>query len=336
MTRAQINSMLDHRQGENGKLLETHISWLYFTDELVYKMKKNIQYSFLDFSTLEKRKFYCEQELKLNRRLAPHIYLDVVPICELENQISLESDAGVPIGYAVKMKRVEEAFEMDRMLLRNEVTPQHIEQLAQQLSTFHKHARSITSPFDAAQAWKDYADIRQQKPTLISELGSEAGRIIEESIPWVKTFLQQYHHRFLARSSNGFVVDGHGDLHTGNIFLGEAPIVFDCIEFNDEFRQLDVLNEIAFLYSDLEAYHKTDLADHFIKHYLASFSCMPHSEDPIIFQYYKLFRANVKLKVIAIKLDQAKTSAHRERLRNRMQTFYALFLNYLAALKSKL
>ena len=335
MNRQQIDLLLENPNYESPLIIETHISWLFFTRLFVYKMKKNVKYSFLDFSTLEKRKYYCKRELELNQRLAPDLYLNVVPVRQNAEHVAVDAVDGAIIGYAVKMKRMDNSREMDRMLVRDEVTQKHMEQLAKQLSTFHANANSIKTPFNFQQTLEDFSDILQHRAQLVQMLGLEAINIIEESTEIVRKFLLQYSNRLLIRRTAGFTVDGHGDLHTGNIFLAEKPIIFDCIEFNDRLRHLDVLDEVAFLCLDLEAFQKPDLATHFLHHYLLHYPCMPKPEDQLIFIYYKLYRANVKLKVTAIKLLQMKDKNQTQILENKLNSYYHLFEKYLSILKSE-
>ncbi len=332
MNKQQIDQLLQNNNYESPSVVETHISWVFFTRQYAYKMKKDIKFSFVDFSTLEKRKYYCERELELNRRLAPNLYLAVVPVCQTKEHVTLEDCEDNIIGYAVKMRRVDSSHEMDSMLMRNEVTKTHMEQLASQLATFHAFTDSIEGPIDLEAILEDFADIGQHRKAIESFLGLEAGATVEEAIHFARDFLDKHHKRFEERRANGFTVDGHGDLHTGNIFLEDEPIIFDCIDFSDHLREVDVLDEIAFFCLDLESYQREDLASHFLHHYLLQYPCMPEPEDRAIFEYYKFYRANVKLKVTILKLLQPQNEQNKTKLLNQLNTYYSLFQKCMSEL----
>ncbi len=310
MTDLQIRKLIKDRlfneEYGQAKLVETHISWVLLAQDFVFKIKKPLYYSFLDFSTLTKRKFYCEHELKLNQRLTDGMYLDTVPICKKRDQIIIGADNGEIIDYAVKMKRMDETCQMNLLLKKGEVTFEHLDQLATLLAIFHKKADIIKTSINTATLQKDFADILKTSKFIENNIGKHEANIIKHSVAFSETFLKENASRISKRHLDGFTIDGHGDLYSQNIFLPESgePVVFDCIEFSDHLRQVDVLNELAFFCMDLDYYGRPELAEYFLDKYNTGNPCLFNQEDHNLFNYYKLYRANVRAKVGALKAMQ--------------------------------
>jgi len=283
-------------------LVETHISWVILTDEFAFKIKKPVRFDFLDFSTLERRRFFCEEELRLNRRLAPQMYLRVLPV-------GADGIGGTQLpttDYAVQMHRMDNSREMDKLLGTNEIGATDMQQLATLLSQFHlQNQLETTLPYRPAEDAHDFADLFTLEADLAALKVPDAGllRTWAETIP---AFLYKHRTRSEDRIHRGFWVEGHGDLHSHNIFLPQnaPPVVFDCLEFNEHFRRMDVLNELAFLCMDLEFYGRKDLADTFIQNYTQRWACFQGPEDSELFTYFKAYRANVRLKVALLALRQ--------------------------------
>ncbi len=317
------------------ELIETHISWVLLTKNFAYKIKKPIQYSFLSFSTLEKRKFYCEKEVRLNNRLTENVYLGVVPILLHEGQWRIEGKEGKIVDYAVKMKRLDNNKRMDVLLKKGIVTKKQMDQLADQLSGFHAFTDSIEKEISVHSMWLDFADILVVKKFLSEQLGKHVGKKIKAAVAFAKKFLNNHKDRFEERQKIGFTIDGHGDLHSRNIFLLDEPVIFDCIEFNDHFRQVDVLSEIAFFCMDLDFYEQRELEMHFLKNYLIKYPCIFTDEDQLIFEYYKLYRANVRTKVNALKAIQTKDEKEREYRLKLTEDYFLLMREYLSKLQTK-
>ncbi|HMO39627.1 MAG TPA: hypothetical protein PKC76_02930 [Saprospiraceae bacterium] len=326
MTARQLSALLKNFPAEY-TLIETHISWVLLTESFAYKIKKPVQFSFLDFSTLEKRRYFCERERSLNQRLTSGIYLEVLPIWTLNDeqvQIGAKPPAQATIiDYALKMKRLDNNHQMHRLLRQGQVEPEQIKQLATQLAAFHLRAEPVYETFDVSALDEKFADILSVA-SFLSENGlPNATQHLTEMVRVASRFLQQHAAHFQARSAQGFVIDGHGDLHSGNIFLLEEPVIFDCIEFNDAFRQVDMLDEIAFLCLDFDYYQQPGLAVHFLKTYLAQVPCMQAPTDQQVFQFYKLYRANVRLKVLALQAMQ-----ENPKLLTKARPYYALMQEY--------
>jgi aminoglycoside phosphotransferase family enzyme len=312
MTKEQIDKLVSDGifPGDNGKrtLIETHISWVIVCGQFVYKIKKPVQYSFLDFSTLKLRKHFCERETKLNKRLTEGIYLDVQPIYEKEGNYFVGGKDGTVVEYAVRMQKLDKEKQMDQLLIKKQVTKPDITSLAETIANFHRHTEIIYKK-DVLKIRKDFNDLEQQKEFLSEKLGDKYKKIIEHAIKLSDSFIEKSKVLLATRLREGFYRDCHGDLHSRNIFLLPAPVPFDCIEFNDDFRQIDVLNEVAFLCMDLDAFDRRDLSDQFITDYNRFFGAIRTSEEQRLFIYYKSYRANVRAKVNSLR---AKSAANKQ------------------------
>ncbi|NJC25595.1 hypothetical protein [Neolewinella antarctica] len=335
MNRQQLNLLRKNPDLKNAELIETHISWLLLTPHKVYKMKKDVQFSFLDFSTLDKRKFYCERELKLNRRTAPDMYEAVVAVNPIGGGLEFGAYQDNSIDYAIRMRRVDKRWEMAGMLERGEVTTAHIDRLADQLAAFHQHATMDKSLFNPIKALDAFSDIGNYVELFNAQIGPAKTDRIMSSIRIARTFLHKHRQRFHCRRILGFTVEGHGDLHASNVFLEHGqPILFDCIEFNDAFRKIDVLDEVAFLCVDLEAAGRADLSERFATSYQSANRSLLTEEDEQMFNYYKCYRASVRLKVTAIKLDHLPGEAHAGKLLCQLRRYREIYHRYVSKLQT--
>ena len=290
--------------------VETHISWVILTPKYAFKIKKPVRFPFLDFSSAEKRKFYCQEELRLNRRLAPDMYLGVLPLWQAGNgalEISEAEREGTPIDYAIWMKRQDNLWQMDVLLRQNAVRATDMSDMAQLLVRFHRSVviPGSIAPYRPGDNRADFEDLFRLKSVCQAIFGARALTTLEGWRQKVAVFLDRHEARLHERALKGFWVDGHGDLHARNIFLlPEGPVVFDCIEFNPHFRQLDILNELAFLCMDLDAGDHHELAETFMEKYGQLWRCIECPEDEQLFLYFKAYRANVRLKVALQELEQ--------------------------------
>lgn len=335
MTRPQIDLLLKQSNLRAAELVETHISWLLMLPETVYKMKKDVAFSFLDFSTKERRKFYCEHELMLNQRLAPDMYQEVVAVNPFGHGLELGPYQDNSIDYAIKMRRVAQKWEMSGMLSRGEVLPEHIKRLASHLAAFHQNAKPDRSTHKPVKELEEFSDVGNYLDILVPYISTTKINEIMDGVEAARFFLRDHRQRFHERKMLGFTVDGHGDLHAANVFLeNNQPLVFDCIEFNDEFRKLDVLDEIAFLYVDLEAGGRLDLAEHFAVSYEASNPTRQEPEDELLFDYYKCYRANVRLKVTAIKMNSLPPGASPDQYVSQLHRYLEVYLRHAKELKA--
>lgn len=284
-------------------MVETHISWVMLAGDYAYKLKKPVNLGFLDFSTLEKRRFYCEEELRLNRRLAPDVYLDVITIAGTPDCPVL-GGSGRAIEYAVKMRRFSQENLLSTLLAKNALAPQHIDALANEIASFHRTVPSAAadSPFGTPEAVLAPAleNFTQIRPLLGNPADLNRLDTLEN---WTKHEFTAQREDFAARKKNGFVRECHGDMHSGNMVLqGEVVLIFDCLEFNPNLRWVDVLSEAAFVMMDFMAHQRSDFAWRFINAYLTltgDYTGLP------VLRFYLVYRAMVRAKVAAIRASQS-------------------------------
>ena len=249
---------------------EPHISWVLLAGEEAWKIKKEVDFGFLDFSTLEKRRFACEEELRLNRRFAPDIYLDVSRICGPPDQPRIDAQSE-PLEYAVHMRRFNESGLLSSLARKRQLGSVHIDAVASCVARMHQqipvaeHSSHWGEP-QQVHSWllESYEHIRR----LVDPAELERVRISEQQAEELYTALQS---SFRARNDSGFVRECHGDLHLRNmIWTGDDVIPFDCIEFNPGLRWIDVMSEAAFVMMDLQERGYTKLAWRFINRYIST------------------------------------------------------------------
>ena len=285
-------------------LIETPISFIVLKGKYAYKIKRNIKLSFLDFSTLNKRKHYCYEELRLNKRLAKAMYLDVLPIVKANKQWQIKSKSTMAREYAVCMKRIDTSLQLDLQLQKNAVSNKSIQKIAQQIAAFHLNEKTLKPNYDPFFLSREFADIRSFQPTIKKIVGEDYFNLVEQSIQLSDGIVYLLQDIIKRRVDQGFFKDCHGDLHSKNIFLTSPPIIFDCIEFKTAFRQIDVLNEIAFLCMDLECSGHEALSATFLKTYLKETRYYFNNNEELLFTYFKSYRACIRAKVAAIGLSQ--------------------------------
>jgi uncharacterized protein len=284
------------------ELVETHISWLLLAGEFVYKIKKPITLPFLDYSTLEKRHRCCEAELRLNQRYASDIYLDVVAVVGSPENPRFSGD-GAPIEFAVKMHRFDEAGRLDHVSDRGELQPKHVSELAEVIVTFHRNADKANGHSLFGFPDKVIAPVLEsfnELQALISDPKCLAK--LDSLEAWVRAEFNRLVPLFLLRKAGGYIRECHGDLHLGNLVLIDKHLrLFDCIEFNEYFRWIDVVSDVAFAYIDLLDHQQPGLAGWFLNEWLTlsgDFDGMP------VFRFYAVYRALVRAKVAAIRAKQ--------------------------------
>ena len=335
MTKEQINKLIFEGQfpenADRPDLIETHISWVLVCDRYVYKIKKPIQYSFLDFSTVQKRKYFCEREVELNRRLTDNIYLDVLPVREISGRFLMNGEAGDVIDYAVRMRKMDRNKQMDVLLVNNKVTSTDIRNLAEKIAAFHKNT-DIVYQKNFLDVQEKFNDLSAEKDFLHEYLNKNNYTIICQAIDTSNVFMERNKKLLADRLIAGFFRNCHGDLHTRNIFLLPSPQPFDCLEFNDDYRQIDVLNEVAFLCMDLDAFGRQDLSDIFINSYNNLFPSMKTEEDRRLFVYYKGYRSNIRAKVNSLRAREAGNDADRKLPLAEVDKYLTLMDRYMKAL----
>lgn len=279
---------------------QTQMSFIFLTGDYVFKVKKPVNLGYLDYTTLEKRRFFCNQELELNRRLSPDVYLEVVSIVTNGGRISLVGEGKV-IEYAVKMKQLPRERTMDNLLLKGQVTTEMMVTVAQKLAAFHENAE--TNPSISAFGKLDavMVNIIENFTQTEQYIGTTISREKYQRInAYNETFTRANKALFQKRIDQGRIKDCHGDLHAAHVCFANGIYIYDCIEFNDRFRYCDVASEVAFLAMDLDRYQRADLSRAFINAYV-QFS--KDEELRQLLNFYKCYRAYVRGKVESFKLD---------------------------------
>ena len=275
---------------------ETHISHIYLTQDLVYKIKKPLDLGFLNFTTLEQRRHFCDQELLLNRRLCADTYLEVVPVGIHDNQIRVGSDEEI-IDYAVVMRRLPQDRMLDTLLAQNSVElPAAMNRVGKLLADFHARAEvhhSTDIADNAATVDTNWRENFSQTEGFIGPILSRA--TFDHCRQSIEDFLHRRRELLVQRQRLGFVRDGHGDLHSEHVCLTEPIRIFDCIEFNERFRIADIIADLAFLLMDLEFRGRRDLAQILLASYQKRLDLGPGAQD--LLPFYKLYRAYVRGKV---------------------------------------
>lgn len=282
------------------RLLQTHISWIFLAGAFAYKIKKPVNFDFLDFSTLERRRFYCQEEVRLNRRLCPEIYLGVVPLRETAEGVSFKGDGPI-VDYGVKMLRLPEERMVESLLSAGELTAADVRKIAATVAEFHRNAaRSgeidhYGSVGTIRGNWEE--NFRQAEAFVGVTLSPRDFALIRG---WVENFLAEEAGLFDERVKGGFIRECDGDIHLENICLTDRVCIFDCIEFNDRFRCSDTVADIAFPLMDLEFNGRRDLAQTFLNEYIAA------SGDNVALElvdFYRVYRAFIRGKVESFRLN---------------------------------
>jgi len=290
--------------------IETHISTVLLTGDYAYKIKKPINLGFLDFSTLERRKYFCEEEIRLNSRLAPQIYRDVVPITGSAEQPVIAGDGQI-IEYAVRMNQ----FEPDALLSNHLdlLTIELMDQLAQLVADFHGRiaVANLNQSFGTVQGVfapieENFAQIRE----LLDQSKGEQQQL-DQLECWAKEQLELLSNLLVTRRTEGHIRECHGDMHLGNIALvNDELLIFDGIEFSPALRWIDTMSEIAFLIMDLQEKKQADMAQRFLNSYL---TITGDYEGLMVLRLYQVYRAMVRAKVDAIRLQQPELSLEEQK-----------------------
>ena len=286
--------------------IQTQMSCIFLTDEYAYKIKKPVNLGYVDYTTLEKRRYFCDREIELNRRLCPGAYLGVLPITFDGAGFAFDG-AGEVVDYAVRMKRLPDDKLLDKLLKQDAVTPGMMDLVAAKVAQFHSGA--LTNPEIAAYGGID--TIRQNTEENFSQTQAYFGRSISETQfthikDYTRAFIRDQRALFEKRVQDGRTRDCHGDLHAQHICFCYDLCIFDCIEFNERFRYCDTASEAAFLAMDLDRSGHADLGRRFIREYTR---LSGDADIPAILNFYKCYRAYVRGKVSSFKLDDPLVSA---------------------------
>ena len=304
-----------HEVGEV-QLVETHISWVFLTGDYAYKVKKPVDFGFLNFTTLAKRRHFCEEEIRLNRSWAPDLYLDVVPI-SLINGKPRVGDGGEPVEYSIRMRQFAYDMRLDRQLAIGALAIDDMHELAAEIARQHLQARPLEH---------DERLLRVTSQQIRANYGALAGRVPDAFLSaqrqWMESKLDACRPVMEARSKDGFFRECHGDLKLANIVrLPEGIRAFDCIEFNRELREIDVVADYAFLTMDLKSRGAANLAGIFLNRYL---ELTGDYGGACLLPVYEVYRSLVRAKILGIKLRDGRESAAMANDRRAMRRYCAL------------
>ena len=277
------------------QVLETHISWVILTGDYAYKIKKPMDFGFLDFSTLDRRKHFCGEELRLNKRLADSLYLDVLPITGSAETPAL-GGSGEAFEYAIRMRQFGQDGLFDKQQERGALDPEQLTSLARQVAAFHETLPpvAIDKPLGTPDAV--FAGMQENFDQIRPMIDDKALLDQLDNLEaWTRATFERCQPLIEKRHADGFVRECHGDLHLANITVHDGDVtVFDCIEFSEPFRWIDVINDLAFLLMDLESRGENRLANLVLNHYLeyrGDFQALP------LLTLYKAYRALVRGKI---------------------------------------
>ncbi len=315
------------RQPQNVELVQTQQSFIFIAGDLVYKVKKPVDLGYLDYTTLEKRRFFCQQELELNRRLCPEAYLEVVPIVSRQDGIYV-GGKGEVIEYAVKMKFLPADRMMDKLLPRNLVTDDMVARVAEKLAAFHSQARTSgdIGGYGRPEVIKVNTDENFDQTHKYIDI-SISGNTFRKIKAYTDNFLKSNKPLFDRRIKEGRIRDCHGDLHAAHVCLANGICIFDCIEFNERFRYGDVASDVAFLSMDLDRFQHPELSRAFVDAYIRL------SEDKDLMQvlnFYKAYRAYVRGKATSLMLDDRyMTETEKKGALDAARMYFALAESYI-------
>ena len=284
-------------------LIETHISWVLLAGDYAYKIKKPVNLGFVDFSTLELRRRYCEEEIRINSRLAPSIYLAAVAIRGTPDEPAFTGHAHV-IEYAVRMRRFPDEALASRMLAAGTLTPAHVIELAGRIADFHAAAPVASAPDSYGEPHSILRSALENITPILAHCASDDDRLKLQALwHWTERHFELLREVFIERKRRGHVRECHGDLHLGNIaLLDGAMSAFDGIDFSDHLRWIDVVNEVAFTVMDFTAHGRRDLATLFLNTYLERTG---DYEGLAVLTFYTVYRALVRAKVECLRMQAA-------------------------------
>jgi aminoglycoside phosphotransferase family enzyme/predicted kinase len=290
---------------------QTHISAVFLAGDYVYKIKKPVNYGFVDFGTLTKRRYYCDEEVRLNRRLAPDVYIGVVPVSRRNTQVELEGNGEV-IEWAVKMRRLPDEATLQALLQQGHVRVEVIQRLARRIATFHAQAESGKRIAEYGRFAVVAGNARENFEQSAGHVGSTVSKsVFERARALMEEALALHQPLIDQRAEHNIPRDTHGDLRLGHVYYfpnREPPgdlVVIDCIEFNERFRFADPVSDMAFLFMGLLYQGRRDLAEAFAEAY---FSTSHDSEGRVLLPFYTAYRAAVRGKVEGLKLARPEMS----------------------------
>ena len=280
-------------------MIQTHISWVFLAGDYAYKLKKPVDFGFLDFTTLAKRKHFCERELELNQRTSPEIYLSVLPVCESDDIFALGGSSNI-VDYCLKMHRFSQSDLLDRRLKAYSFEDSWMDDLAADSARFHKDSKP-NREIDHISLLKGHIETNLDVASMHVNSGLNR-QTIKTLSEFAAAELPRLRALLVERQQMGHIRHCHGDLHMKNITLIDGhPHLFDCIEFNDDFSTIDTMNDVAFLVMDCDAHARPELGMRFLSRYLefsGDYSGLR------LLPLYLFYRASVRGKVACLLADE--------------------------------
>ena len=308
------------------ELIETHASWIFLSGDHAYKMKKPVNFGFLDFSSHAKRHFFCTEELRLNHRFAPALYLEVIPVGGSSDRPLLNQEPAQ--AYLVKMRRFPQENQLDRMLAAGRLNVSALIAFAESIAAVHLQAETADPQSRFGTPARIIEPVRQNFEQIRSALPDKVSlQTIDNIDDWSEATFSNLQPILLARREEGFIRECHGDMHLANMaWFHDQPLLFDCIEFNENLRWIDTINDIAFLVMDLDDRGQHQYAWAFLNAYLR------HTGDYgglMLLRFYQVYRAMVRAKVLCLRLRQTGLSAQEQREDlEQFETYLALAKRY--------
>lgn len=313
--------------GQQVELVETHISWVFLTRRFAFKLKKPVAFDFLDFRSLAARKKACEDELRLNRRLASKIYLGIVPITEApQGQVELDG-SGKVIDYVVKMVRLSPQQRLDVRLEQDTLNARDLGPLIRTLTAFYRDTPPLTLRPEQHLARVEQ-HVRDNRGALLKLEDEKSQSLIQRAASLQLAVLKLYPQLLEDRVRDGRIVEGHGDLRPEHIYLTNPPVIVDCIEFNADFRQLDIADELSFLAMECDTLGHRATGEQLLKQCLAELKDHPSH---LLLAFYKSYRATVRAKVAALRASQLRSPAQEPSLEE-VRRDLRLAIEYLSPL----
>lgn len=313
---------------EKVSLVQTHISLVFIGDAFVYKVKKPVKFDFLDFSTLDKREYYCHQEVTLNKRLSKDLYLGVLPVTLHAGHYRIGEGGGEVVDFAVRMRKIPEDRLMKSLFSRGRLGRKHLKALAGVLARFHRNAERSPEidEFGKPEVFKINTDenFEETEKYINVTLPDEYYRTLSQ---WTDAFFRDNRGLFLERIEEGRIRDCHGDLHMEHVCLTDPLHIFDCIEFNERFRYGDTVADLAFLLMDLEYSGGGELSRQLWQFYAERAG---DEKAESLLRFYKVYRAYVRGKVNSFLLDDPQMPrAQREKAAQTAGNYFKLARSYV-------
>lgn len=320
-------SFYPHPVTEPIELIQTHISFILLTGDYAYKVKKSVNFGFLDFSTLEKRHYFCQEELRLNQPQAPEFYLEVLPISLVGDSVQLGNDAH-PIEYTLKMRQFPQENLLIHLFEQGKLTFDHLTQLGKKVAQFHLNAPTNDQICQFGEISQIRQGIEENYDQTDQYIGiAQTQQQYDETKQFTDQFFEEHHALFQSRIENNWIRECHGDLHLKNMFLwNDEILLFDRIEFNQEFRFVDVMYDIAFTVMDLDGRKRSDLSNQFLNTYMEQTGDW---EGLQILPFYLCRQAYVRAKVNSMMLDEPEISVNqKQEIQQEAALYYKLAWEY--------